>query len=214
MVTLVDPADLRSSIALIVEDHALTRRFLERTAAALYTPIGCASFEEAVEALDAMTRRPAAMIVDVQLGSPHRDGLDFVEQVITRFGTHIPTLVLTGVTHAEVTGRALELRAELLVKPQHAGVIRLFLERARIREEWGVADIVALHAATDRFATCNDLTRRQRALLYTLMQAAERGERDSINPNTRKAAVRRILARTGLESFDDVRAAIKKLARS
>ncbi len=207
MVDCAERGLLRPAMAIIVEDHALTRRFLERTTTPYCTPVACASFEEAVAAIEAIEVRPAAMIVDVHLGSGHHDGFDVVERARARFGAYIPTLVLTGAIDPAITGRANELRTEFLAKPQHAGAIRLFLERARIQAAWALADAIGLHGAIDRFASTHGMTRRQRELIYVMVQAAESGERDTINPNTRKAAIRRILARTGLASFEDLRLA-------
>jgi DNA-binding CsgD family transcriptional regulator len=57
------------------------------------------------------------------------------------------------------------------------------------------------------------LTQRQQRLLFTLLRDAERGERADINENTRKAGLRRILRRTGHANFEELRRALKLLAR-
>src|SRR6266850_1960098 len=90
---------------------------------------------------------------------------------------------------------------------------RKSLERAVVQATWAVADVVDLDRAVAQFSTAYQLTPRQAQLLTTMMHAAERGERPEINENTRKAGLRRILAKTGHASFEQVRSAIKQLAR-
>ena len=200
---------------LIVEDHTTTRNSLERVVARVFAPISCATYDQAIEAIDRLETRPAALIVDVHLGGSNGgSGLDVADRARERFGGFIPTLVLTGGAAPEVTDRASELRCELLAKPQSGDAIRRFLERARIQQRWGVADVIDLDRAIDRFAADHHLTRRQRDMLFAMLRAAERGERPDINPNTRKAAIRRILGRTGHASFEELRAAIKREAMS
>jgi CheY-like chemotaxis protein len=209
---MTDEVGMARKVVVIVEDHALTRSTLERVVAREFAPITCASFEQAMRLLDELDEPPVALIVDVNLGAGRGDGLDIAQRARERFGCRIPTLVLTGTMLPEITERAQELRGEFLAKPQTADALRRFLQRARTQQDWGVADVVALDRAIDEFARLHVLTDRQRKLLHVLMRAAERGERPQLNANTRKAGMRRLLARSGHASFDEVRAAIKQHA--
>jgi FixJ family two-component response regulator len=202
----------RSMVVMIVEDNTVLRRSLERVVARAYTPLACSSFDQAKEALATLATPLGALIVDVNLGG-RGDGIDIAMHAHERFGRHIPTLVLTGTILPEVTERAQALRCEFLIKPQSMDAVRLFLERARIHCAWDLPDVLELDHAVARFATEQRLTARQHKLLYTMMRAAERGERSDLNPNTRKAAIRRITARTGHAGFEEIRIAIKQLAR-
>ncbi len=210
---MVDDAGSGSaSVVVIVEDHALMRRTLERVLAQDFAPLVCATFDHAIRAIDELDAPPLALIVDVNLGTARGDGLDVARHARERFGGAVPTLVLTGTMAPEITERAQELRAEFLAKPQTADALRRFLQRARTQQRWGVADVFALDRAVDEFARLHALTERQRKLLHLLMRAAERGEQPQLNTNTRKAGMRRLLARSGHTSFGEVRAAIKQHA--
>ncbi len=206
---------MERKVVLIVEDGAPTRKSIERIVSQDFIAVGCATFDEAVNAIDQLDQRPAALIVDVNLGAGSRgDGIDIAQRAQERFGGHIPTLVMTGsVPVPEMTERAQQLRAEFLVKPQTADALRVFLERAQVRSNWDVADVIDLDRAVARFAALYQLTPTQQKLLYTMMHAAERGERPAINENTQKAGLRRILAKTKHANFEQLRAAIKQLAR-
>ncbi len=201
-------------IVMIVEDDELTRHSLERVVARTCTPLVCATYDEAVQALEQLAEPPGALIVDVNLGGETPgDGLDIAQLARARFGGHIPTLILTAGVYPEITVRAQALRGEFLVKPQGPEAVRVFLDRAAIQHEWRVADVLDLERAIHEFANAHGLTARQRKLLYTMMRAAERGERPDLNRNTRKAGMRRILAKTGHAGFEEVRTAIKQRAR-
>ena len=160
-----------------------------------------------------MTTPPLAMIVDVHLGSSRGgDGIDVAALAQQQFG-YIPTLVLTGHgSVAHLTARAHGIRASFLYKPQHVETLHLFLERAVVNDAWRVPDVLDLDRALARFSAEHALTRRQSQFLFTLMRAVERGERPEMNANTRKAGIRRILAKTGLGSFEEIRAALKQAA--
>lgn len=204
-----------SETVLIVEDDPQLRKGIARIVRHLRLPIECGSYEHAIAELERMTTRPCALIVDVNLGSSDGDdGIDLAKHAHQRFGVNIPTLILTGHSSvASLTARAHSIRAVFLYKPQNAEALHQFLERAIVKDAWDVPDIIDLDAALARFASTHALTKRQTKLLFTLMRAAERGERVQINPNTRKAGIRRILAKTGHATFDNVRAAIKQAAR-
>lgn len=200
-------------VAVVVEDHALLRKRIARLVGRTTKAIACATYEEAIDVIDKLSVPPLALIVDVMLGSAHGDGLMIAEHAHKRFGRHVPTLVLTGSEDiAGITERAQRLRAEFLVKPQNDAALELFVQRATVVEAWDVPDVIDLDRALDRFAHDHKLTARQRQLLMLMMGAAERGERAEINTNTRKAGLRRILARTGHATFRDLRSAIKRLA--
>lgn len=203
-----------SETVLIAEDDAQLRRGIARAARRLLTPIECDSYERAMAELDLMTTRPRALIVDIHLGSNKGgDGIDLAAHAHQRFGANIPTLVLTGHSSvASLTARAHSIRATFLYKPQNAEMIQQFLEHAIVKSTWDVSDVIDLDRALARFAARHALSKRQTQLLFTLMRAAEHGERVQMNPNTRKAGIRRILAKTGHATFDDVRAAIKQEA--
>jgi DNA-binding NtrC family response regulator len=203
-----------SDTVLIAEDDVQLRRGIARAVRRLLTPIECGTYEHAVAELGRMTARPRALIVDIHLGSNKGgDGIDLAAHAHRRFGANIPTLVLTGHSSvANLTARAHSIRAAFLYKPQNVETIQLFLERAIVENTWDVPDIIDLDGALARFAATHALSKRQEQFLFTLMRAAERGERVQINPNTRKAGIRRILAKTGHATFDDVRAAIKREA--
>lgn len=94
-----------------------------------------------------------------------------------------------------------------------ADTIRLFLERVAIRSSWGISDAPDLERKLQYLAVASKLTQRQQRLLFTLLRDAERGERADINENTRKAGLRRILRRTGHANFEELRRALKLLAR-
>ena len=201
-------------MVLIAEDDAQLRKGLVRIVRRSFVPVECSSYDEAVATLARMTARPRAMIVDVHLGSSRGgDGIDVATLAHQQFGVHIPTLVLTGHgSVAHLTARAHSIRAVFLYKPQNAETVHLFLERVLVNDAWQVPEILDLDRAVARFATEHALTRRQTRFLFTLMSAAERGERPPVNPNTRKAAIRRILARTGHASFEEIRAVLKQAA--
>lgn len=205
----------RPGTVLVVDDHILSRKNIERVVEKLFVPCACTTYEEALQALDAMTEPPVALILDVNLNSPRGDGLDIGEYAAERFQRQIPTLVITG-SHLmpEITERAMRLRAEFLVKPQSSESIRLFLERVAVRTTWGACDILDLDSQMRRFAAVHHLTTRQQRLLFTLMRAAERGERPEVNENTRKSGLRRILRRTGHGNFEQLRQTVKHLAES
>jgi DNA-binding NarL/FixJ family response regulator len=198
---------------LIVDDHMLVRRGIERVVEQLFVPCSCATYDQAIHELDAMSEPPAALILDVNLGCPRGDGLDVGEYAFTRFERHIPTLVISD-SHLvpEITERALRLRAEFLAKPHSPSAIHLFLERVLVRARWGASDVIDLDRETQRFAEFHRLTSRQTRLLFVLLRAAERGERAELNENTRKAGLRRILRRTGHGSFEELRLSVKQLA--
>ncbi|MGN6107193.1 MAG: response regulator [Kofleriaceae bacterium] len=201
-------------VVLIVDDSMLVRRSIERVVDKLFTTRAAGSFEEAVDVVEELPTAPAALIVDINLGSQQGDGFDIAHRAHERFRGHIPTLVLTGVPIVpETTERAARLRAELLVKPQSAELLRLFLDRVVVKAAWGTPDVLDLDREVQRFAEAHDLTRRQAQLLFTLLRAAERGERAGINDNTRKSGVRRILKRTGHTSFEELRHTVKQRAR-
>jgi len=202
----------RSMVVMIVEDNAVLRRSLERVVAREYTPLASSSFDQAKQALATLAAPPGALIVDINLGGCG-DGLDIAAYARERFRHHIPTLVLTGTILPEITERAQAVRCEFLLKPQSMEAVRLFLDRARIQGAWDLPDVLELDRAVTQFAVEQRLTARQHRLLYTMMRAAERGERADLNPNTRKAAIRRITARTGHAGFEEIRVAIKQLAR-
>lgn len=206
-----------SDVVLIAEDSQLTRRAIQHVVELVFPSSSrpCASFEEAIRTLDEIERPPAALILDVNLGSTRGDGLDVGQYAQERFGCHISTLVLTGTCAlAELSERASRLRAEFLVKPQSSDVIRLFLERVAVRSSWGITDALDLECKLQCLTATYKLTQCQRQLLFTLLCAAERGERAEVNDNTRKAGLRRILRRTGHASFKELRHALKLLARS
>ena len=211
----MDVTGLDGRVVLIAEDDPLLRRGISRLVSKRFTPVECGTFMEAMVALDTMECRPAAMIVDVNLGANQDgDGLDLAAHAQRRFGQHVPTLVLTGQTAiANLTERAHRMRAEFLGKPQDAEALTLFLERATVRESWDVPDVLELDQAVAAFVAAHHLTTGQAKLLFAMMRAADRGERLAINANTRKAGLRRILAKTGHASFEQVRAAIKQMAR-
>lgn len=214
MATGNETATTAPMVVIIVEDNPLARSSLERVVARDHTALVCSTYEQAVQALESLTEPPGALIVDVNLGGDMRgDGIDVAKRARERFGGYIPTLVLTGGVHPDVTERTQELRGEFLVKPQTAEAVRVFLERATIEHAWGVPHVLDLERAVNEFATAHGLTNRQRKLLYTMMRAAERGERPDLNRNTRKAGMRRILAKTGHAGFDEIRTAIKQRAR-
>lgn len=199
-------------VVVVVEDNARVRASLERMLAPRYRPVGCATFDQALATLDDLPVAPLAMIIDFNLGSTRGDGLDVAVHARRRFRTAIPTLVLTGALDAEVSERANELRTELLVKPQATDALLRFLERAATHVQWRTADVIDLARAVDQFAHEHELTARQLQFLTAMMQAAERGEPPAINPNTRKAGMRRLLSKTGHATFDAVRLEIKRLA--
>lgn len=204
--------DARSMVVMIVEDNNILRASLERCVARIYTPLACSSFAQAKEAISTLEAPLGAMIVDVNLGGGG-DGIDIALHAAERFGRRIPTLVLTGTLLPEVTERAQAMRCEFLIKPQSMDSVRLFLERACIQCAWGVPDAVELDHAIARFSSEHRLTKRQRELLYKMIRTAERGDASDLNPNTRKAAIRRITAKTGHAGFEELRVAIKQLAR-
>lgn len=215
---MVYPKSVREcagDVVLIAEDSQLTRRAIQHVVEQVFPSSSrpCASFEEAIRTIDEINRPPTALILDVNLGSARGDGLDVGQYAQERFGCHIPTLVLTGSTAlAELTERASRLRAEFLVKPQSSDVIRLFLERVTIRSSWGITDALDLERNLQCLTATYKLTQRQRQLLFTLLSAAERGERAEVNDNTRKAGLRRILRRTGHANFRELRHALKLFA--
>ncbi len=199
---------------LIAEDDMFVRKGIARVVTRrMYIPVETATYAEAVAKLERLGSCPAAMIVDVQLGDHSGDGLDLVAHVQERFGRHVPALVLTGHSGvATITERALRLRAEFLFKPQTLCAVQLFLERAAIKNAWSVPDVIDMDRTVATFSAAHHLTNRQSSVLFALIRAAERGERADINPNTRKAALRRILAKTGHARFEHLRAAIKLCA--
>ena len=201
-----------SMVVMIVEDNNVLRASLERAVARIYTPLACSSFAQAKQTISTLDAPLGAMIVDVNLGGGG-DGIDIAMYACERFGRRIPTLVLTGTLLPEVTERAHAVRCEFLIKPQSMDAVRLFLERARIQCAWDCPDALELDHAVERFAAEQNLTRRQQDLLFKMMRAAERGEIADLNPNTRKAAIRRITSRTGHAGFEELRVAIKQLAR-
>ena len=207
-------AEVENATALVVEDDAQLRKGIVRTVRRSFVPIECVSYEHALLELARMTYRPRAMIVDVHLGSSRGgDGIDVAVHAQQMFGVHIPTLVLTGHgSVAHLTARAHSIRAVFLYKPQHPETLHLFLERARVSQTWEVPDVLDLDRALTRFASAHALTKRQTRFLFTLMRAAERGERPQLNANTRKAALRRILAKCGHTSFEEIRAVLKQAA--
>jgi len=202
----------RSMVVMIVEDNNMLRASLERAVARSYTPLACASFRDAKQALATLEAPLGAMIVDVNLGGGG-DGIDIAMHAAERFGRRIPTLVLTGTLLPEVTERAHAGRCEFLIKPQSMDTVRLFLERARIQGAWDVPDAVELDHAVAQFSAEHHLTRRQEELLYKMIRAAEHREVCDLNLNTRKAAIRRITAKTGHAGFEGLHAAIKQRAR-
>jgi DNA-binding NtrC family response regulator len=202
----------RSMIVMIVEDNNMLRASLERTIARIYTPLACSSFAQAKEAISRLEAPLGAMIVDVNLGGGG-DGIDIALHAAERFGRRIPTLVLTGTLLPEVTERAHAVRCEFLIKPQSMDTVRLFLERACIECAWDIPDAVELDHAVAQFSAEHHLTRRQNELLYKMIRAAERCEVSELNPNTRKAAIRRITTKTGHAGFEELRVAIRLLAR-
>lgn len=201
-------------IAIVVEDHPLLRKQIARVINKVATAVTCGTYAEAIDTIDHLAARPLALIVDVFLGAgAGGDGLQVAEHAQRRFGGYVPTLVLTGCDGlATISERAQRLRAELLVKPQDDAALSLFIDRARTRCAWNVPDVIDLDRAIDELARDHQLTARQRELLLVMMSAAERGEQHEINTNTRKAALRRILARTGQASFRDLRSALKRRA--
>lgn len=204
---------MTSQVVVVVEDSDVLRQSLERIVSQSFTPRACSTYDAAVATLADMTERPLALIVDVNLGPGAKgDGLDIAQLAHDRFG-HIPTLVLTSASDlAEVTLRSFQLRAEFLVKPQDTGTLRGFLERARVRDRWGVADVIEVDRAVQEFATLYQLTPRQTEMVFLIMSAAERSEPVAVNENTRKAAVKRILRKCGHDTFEQVRQEIKHLA--
>lgn len=197
---------------VVVEDNPRVRSFLERVVATRFHPISCATFGEAMQALDQLSAPPLAMIVDVNLGTKHGDGLDLAAHARRRFGGAVPVLVLTAALDWEISERVNELRIELLVKPQASDALRRFLDRALTRHDWRTADVIDLARALAEFARDHGLTERQSAFLTAMMQAAERGEPTAINANTRKAGMRRLLSKTGHATFDAIRLDIKRRA--
>lgn len=206
------PVDARSMVVMIVEDNNVLRASLERAVGRIYTPVACASFAEGKRVISSLEMPLGAMIVDVNLGGGG-DGIDLAMLACERFGRRIPTLVLTGTLLPEVTERAQAVRCEFLIKPQSMDAVRLFLERACIQCAWDIPDALELDRAVAQFAAEQRLTKRQHELLFEMVRTAERGETSDLNPNTRKAAIRRITAKTGHAGFEDLRVAIKQLAR-
>lgn len=197
---------------VVVDDQMLVRRGIERAIERTHAVRSCASYDEAVQTLDAMDAPPHALILDVNLGG-HRDGLDVGEYAYERFTTQIPTLVMTGSQYVpEISERAMRMRAELLVKPQPPEIINLFLERIAVRERWGAPDVLDLDREMIALTSELQLTKSQTALLFTLLKAAETGERPEVNANTRKAGLRRILRRTGHATFEELRRELKNRA--
>jgi DNA-binding NtrC family response regulator len=211
---LVVAESVETASVLIAEDDPQLRKGIVRVVRRAFVPVECGSYEQALAAIDRMTQRPRAMIVDVHLGSSRGgDGIDVAAYAQHQFGVHIPTLVLTGHgSVAHLTARAHSIRAVFLYKPQNAETLHLFLERAKVNEAWDVPEVLDLDRALTRFSSEHALTKRQTRFLFTLMRAAERGERPELNPNTRKAALRRILAKSGHASFEEIRAVLKQAA--
>jgi two-component system, NarL family, response regulator DevR len=115
-------------LALVVEDHIVTRRAL----CSLLASVGIESIAAGTvaEAVALLERRPACIVLDLLL--PDGTGLD-VMLAVRRMGLQTRIVISTGAGDPDLLGAALALGPEALLQKPHGATLLLDLIQGAIR---------------------------------------------------------------------------------
>jgi DNA-binding NarL/FixJ family response regulator len=188
-----------ASWVLLVEDDRLVARGLgrivERNARVAVAP----SLAAAYQRFQGEEGGLRALIVDVLL--PDGSGFALAEHVRTQHPT-LPVLVITGGMQAEVSHRAFELRAELLIKPFSSELFTRFVVRALSCAPCAEGHDVATHI--EAFCSTHALSARERQVLELAMRGESRramGDTLGLTQASIKTVIARLLHKCAAPSL-------------
>ncbi len=202
-VELAAPASARY---LVVEDHPLVARALERFFARHGTVCVTGCLRDAVAAFFMEADRWDGVVIDLAL--PDGSGMDLLAE-IRRRGRRVPALVLTGHIEDDHMRSAQFHQAFFLPKPTRESNLMAFVhwaerhhgERGRLRD------------VTGSLAVEHDLTAREAEVMLLSAKGLSRSaicERLGIESNTLKTQTRHLLRKTGHASIGSLVRAIHR----